>query len=328
MKKLVITVEPNREGFEKLCPNPDMYINGWEIIVNPEQKTEADFWIVYGNGRPNDKFKVPKNNTLLVVLEPKEKKIYPKKYYQQFHQIVDTHKDSGHPRIELAAPCFPWHVGLDSKNDAYTLRYGQLNDLKYPAKIENKISVICSNAVHTPGQRKRLSFLHQIKSRLGDKLVHFGRGFHGIKDKMQGIYGYRFHLCMENCCTINYCTEKLIDSYLGWSFPLYSGCTNVDDIYPANSLIKIDINNADESARKMVKVLDSNVSLVEKHALIEARRIALEERNPFVYMVGLASRFYLSNSSKEMTTIRSHKSFRPGLNGIIYRTKSSLSNFH
>ena len=107
MKKLVITVEPNREGFEKLCPNPDMYINGWEIIVNPEQKTEADFWIVYGNGRPNDKFKVPKNNTLLVVLEPKEKKIYPKKYYQQFHQIVDTHKDSGHPRIELAAPCFP-----------------------------------------------------------------------------------------------------------------------------------------------------------------------------------------------------------------------------
>lgn len=328
MKKLVITVEPNREGFEELCPNPDMCINGWEIIVNPAQNIEADFWIVYGNGRPNDKFRVPKSNTLLVVLEPKEKKIYPKKYYKQFHRIVDTHKDSGHPRIESAAPCFPWHIGLDSRSDSYKLGFRHLNDLKYPVKIENKISVICSSADHTPGQRKRLSFLHQIKSRLGNKLVHFGRGFSEIEDKMQGIYGYRFHLCMENCCTINYCTEKLIDSYLGWSFPLYSGCTNVDDIYPANSLIKIDINNADESARKMVEVLNSNVSLDEKHALIEARRIALNERNPFVSMVTLASRFYVSNSSKEMTSIRSHKAYRPGLNGIIYRTKSSLSNFY
>ena len=120
----------------------------------------------------------------------------------------------------------------------------------------------------------------------------------GLRTKCRD-YGYRFHLCMENCCTINYCTEKLIDSYLGWSFPLYSGCTNVDDIYPANSLIKIDINNADESARKMVKVLNSNVSLDEKYALIEARRIALNERNPFVSMVGLASRFYVSNSLKK-----------------------------
>lgn len=326
MKKLVITVEPNRKGFEALCPNSDMCINDWEIILNPEQNIEADFWIVYGNARPSDNFKVHKNNTLLVVLEPKEKKIYPKKYYQQFHRIVDTHKDSVHPRIELAAPCFPWHVGLDSKNDAYNLGYAQLNDLKYPAKIENKISVICSNAAHTPGQKKRLSFLNKIKSHLGDKLVHFGRGFNEIDDKMQGIYGYRLHLCMENCCTTNYCTEKLIDSYLGWSFPLYSGCTNVDDIYPANSLIKIDINNADDSARKMVEVLDSNALLGEKNALIEARRIALEERNPFVSMVDLASRFYLPNSSKEMTSILSHKSFRPGLSGVLYRLKLSLNH--
>ena len=65
-----------------------MYINGWEIIVNPEQKTEADFWIVYGNGRPNDKFKVPKNNTLLVVLEPKEKKIYPRNTTNNFTRLL------------------------------------------------------------------------------------------------------------------------------------------------------------------------------------------------------------------------------------------------
>ena len=158
--------------------------------------------------------------------------------------------------------------------------YGQLNDLKYPVRSKIKFRLFAQTLSTRLVKEKDFLSCTVIKSRLGDKLVHFGRGFHGIKDKMQGIYGYRFHLCMENCCTINYCTEKLIDSYLGWSFPLYYGCTNVDDIYPANSLIKIDINNADESARKMVEVLDSNVSLVEKHALIEARRIALEEKKP------------------------------------------------
>ena len=328
MKKLVITVEPNRKGFEELCPNPDMCINGWEIIVNPAQSIEADFWIVYGNGRPNDKFTVPKNNTLLVVLEPKEKKVYPLKFYKQFHRIVDTHRDSGHSRIELSSPCFPWHVGLDSKSDTYTLGYSQLKDLKYPPKIENKISVICSSAAHTHGQRKRLSFLKQIKSHLGDNLVHYGRGFNEIDDKMQGIYGYRLHLCMENCCTPNYCTEKLIDSFLGWSFPLYCGCTNVDGMYPSDSFVKIDINNAEESTRRIIDRLYSKVTLDEKHALVEARRIALDERNPFVYMVGLASRFYLSHSYNKTVVIRSHKAFRPGLKGILYRMKSSLTKLH
>ena len=58
---------------------------------------------------------------------------------------------------------------------------------------------------------------------------------------------------MENCCTIN-TAEKLIDSVPRMVFPIVFWLHNVDDIYP-DSLNKIDINNADESARKMVKVL-------------------------------------------------------------------------
>ena len=44
-------------------------------------------------------------------------------------------------------------------------------------------------------------------------------------------------------------------------------------------------------------------------------------------MVGLASRFYVSNSSKEMTSIRSHKAFRPGLNGIITESNHLYPTF-
>ena len=48
MKKLVITVEPNRKGFEELCPNPDMCINGWEIIVNPVPKSGCEITRIPG----------------------------------------------------------------------------------------------------------------------------------------------------------------------------------------------------------------------------------------------------------------------------------------
>ena len=86
-RKLIITTSPDRTGFVGHSPNPDLVINGWEISVNPASGTNADFWIVYGNARPKDSFLVSAENTLLVVLEPECKKIYPGAFYRQFHRI-------------------------------------------------------------------------------------------------------------------------------------------------------------------------------------------------------------------------------------------------
>ena len=51
-----------------------------------------------------------------------------------------------------------------------------------------------------------------IKSLIGKDIVHFGRGFTELDDKMDGIYGYRYYLCLENCSSPYYCIEKLIDA--------------------------------------------------------------------------------------------------------------------
>ena len=138
-RKLIITTSPDRIGFVGHSPNPDLVINDWEISVNPASGTNADFWIVYGNARPKDSFLVSAENTLLVVLEPECKKIYPRAFYRQFYRIVDTHRKSEHPRVDITAPCFPWHVGLNLKNDSYQLSYNYLNDLQYPEEIKNKV---------------------------------------------------------------------------------------------------------------------------------------------------------------------------------------------
>jgi|MDTB01.2.fsa_nt_gb hypothetical protein len=324
IKKLIITVEPDRVGFEKLSPSSDLFINGWQILVNPKKNLEADFWIVYGNARSHDIYHLSKENTLLVVLEPESKKVYPKEYYKQFQRVIDTHKKSGHPRILKDAPCFPWHVGLDMRSNSYRCGYTELKALPYPKKILNQVSVICSSAAHTSGQRDRLAFLRELKIYLGENLVHFGRGFRPLDDKMDGIYGYRFHLCMENCSVANYCTEKLIDSYLGWSFPLYWGCVNVDELFPPKSLIKIDIGDPVKSAQVVKDILNSPISGSEEQLLDTARKSALEERNPFVYLTKIASRYHNLNVAKKMTTIRSHKAYRSGLGGLVYQIKSSL----
>ena len=319
VRKLLVTVEPHRNGFEQLCPDQNLRIGDWQVMVNPVGAVEADFWIVFGNARPADQIKIARENTLLVVLEPEAKKVYPRRYYRQFQWVVDTHEKSGHPNLMVEAPCFSWHVGLRLDDDAYHLGYDELSRLACPEKRKNKISVVCSDAMHTEGQRKRLVFLEGLKSRLGDKIEHFGRGFCPIEDKMEGILGYRLHLVMENCLARHYWTEKLIDSYLGWAFPVYLGCPNLADYFPKAAYGGIDTMDPGLAAEAILARLEQVEDSAEREGLLEGRRRVLEEYNPFVRWVGWASAKYNAACEKEWLTLRSHKAYRPYLQGELFK---------
>ncbi|MGJ8650812.1 MAG: glycosyltransferase family 10 domain-containing protein [Opitutaceae bacterium] len=319
---LVITVEPERKGFGKLCPDPSLRVGDWQIIINPSGPVIADFWIVFGNARPSDQIKVAPENTLLVVLEPESKKIYPKAYYRQFNYVVDTHDKSGHPNLSVEAPCFSWHVGLTLGEDKYTLGYKELSGLECPPDRKNKISVVCSDAMYTEGQRNRLLFLDGLKSRLGDRIDHYGRGFSPIDDKMDGILGYRFHLALENCCAPHYWTEKLIDSYLGWAFPVYLGCPNLSDYFPINAYYQIESMDPGRAAEAIIARLEGPPNPLEIEGLSEGRSRILNRYNPFICWGEWATKFYQEDRSKEWYVVHSHKAFRPYFQGHLFRIKN------
>ena len=310
-------------GFELFTPGGQMRWGDCRFELNPPPGGETDFAVVLFNARPFDRFRCAPENTLFIAGEPLEKKVYAQGFYRQFGHVLDTHAMSGHPGLILGAPGLNWHVGLDLMTRTYRYGYDHLAALPYPEK-ENRISVICSNANKTPGQRQRLALLEQLKHRLGDRLVHFGKGFEPIDDKMDAILPYRLHLVLENSQASNYWTEKIADAYLGWAYPVYLGCPNLGDFFPTGSFTAIADDRIDETTDTIRRLLDSSPSETQQEAVANARALILDEYNPFAWSARWAQHLY-APAPKYPVTIRIHKAFRRFPRGLLYRLRQWLA---
>ena len=318
--KVVVTMDNAPKNLELLSPGSRCEWGRCQFLLNPEPGTQADFWIVVANARPFDYMDCSPQNTMLIVHEPLEKKVYPLKYYQQFQWLIDSHDQSQHPRLTIDALGLCWHAGLNHPNNSYNFGYDHLASLPMPEK-QNRISVVCSNNRYTPGQCLRLDFLAEAKRQLGDQIVHFGRGFSPVADKMESILPYRFPLALENCQYPNYWSEKISDAYLSWAFPVYVGCPNLDEFLPAASFVRIDPARPQESIRIMRKLLDTPASRCEYDAIANGRDAILNRWNPFAVWSHWAETRWEAGEP-ERTVIRSHKAFRSLLRGYIYRMRN------
>lgn len=310
-------------GMELLTPGGSMRWRSCRFDFNPEPDGHADFYVVLGNARPYDRFTCAPQNTLFIAGEPLSKKLYPQSFYRQFGHVVDSHAESHHPHLHVSALGLNWHVGLDRSTESYRYGYDYLSALACPDK-ENRIAVVCSNASKTEGQRQRLALLEGLKQRLGDRLVHFGRGFQPIDDKMDAILPYRFQLVLENGVEPNYWTEKLADAYLGWAFPVYLGCPNVGDYLPADALVSINGQSVDAVAARITGLLDQPLSSAHQAAMAEARNRVLNVYNPFAWAAHWVEQLYQPDSPAKTMTLRSHKAFRSFPRGHWFRLRQAL----
>ncbi len=310
-------------GMELLTPGASLHWGRCRFDFNPAPGGRADFSVVLYNARPYDRFVCAPENTLFIAGEPLAKKRYPGAFYRQFGHVVDSHAESGHPGLHVSALGLNWHVGLDHATRAYRYGYDHLTALACPVK-ENRIAVVCSNASKTEGQRQRLALLDALKRRLGERLVHFGRGFTPIDDKMDAILPYRFHLVLENSVLPNYWTEKLADAYLGWAFPVYLGCPNVAEYLPGEALVSINGLDADSVARRIAELLDEPLDSGREAALAEARRRVLNVYNPFAWAAHWAERLYRPELAERTLILRSHKAFRGFPRGHLFRLRNRL----
>ncbi len=310
------------DGMPLLTPAGSMRWGRCRFDFNPEIGGRADFAITQFNARPVDRFHCAPQNTLFIAGEPLAKKLYPAAFYRQFGHVVDSHAQSRHPNLNVSALGLNWHVGLD--HGGYRYGYDHLTALSSPEK-QNRIAVVCSNARKTEGQRQRLALLDALKLRLGDRLVHFGRGFEAIDDKLDAILPYRFHLVLENCVLPNYWTEKLADAYLGWAYPVYLGCPNISEYFPAEAMLSINDQDADTVARQLAYLLDAPLNDAQTAALAEARRRVLNVYNPFAWAAHWAERLYQPSLPEKWLVHRSQKAFRPFPRGHLFRLRQFFS---
>ena len=66
-------------------------------------------------------------------------------------------------------------------------------------------------------------------------MLWYGNGINQIEKKSDIIFNSKYHIVIENDSRNNLVSEKLYDSFLGLSFPIYYGATNINDATNANT---------------------------------------------------------------------------------------------
>ncbi len=101
---------------------------------------------------------------------------------------------------------------------------------------QKRISLIASSKNTTIGHRLRHRIAAWSKQASPD-LKLFGTGYHRMDDKRDAHDDYYFSVCIENSRTLGYFTEKLIDSFLCRSLPIYWGAPDIAHFFDPRGLI-------------------------------------------------------------------------------------------
>jgi len=210
--------------------------------------------------------------------------------HEQYTHVFSHHQSSktGGKYIRCQ-PALPWHVNKS---------YDELKSIAVPDK-QKSISWITSNLTSFPGHKVRMDFLAYMQSR-AFPIDLYGKGINYIEDKWDGLAPYRYSLAIENSSGTDYWTEKLADCFLSWTVPIYYGCTNLEDYFPAGSFIRIDITQPEAAVEIITAALASDKWEARLPALSVARELVLERYQFFPQMQILIDRHYKNLPKKNL----------------------------
>lgn len=97
------------------------------------------------------------------------------------------------------------------------------------------VSIVASSKTSTTGQRMR----HEA-SNLIDKNDRFGNAYKQIENKIEALRDYKFSIVIENCKQEGFFTEKIIDSIIVGTVPIYWGCPDIGDHFDKRGIIQFD----------------------------------------------------------------------------------------
>lgn len=244
--------------------------------------TDYDFLVAFNGVPEHFADRVKRSRTIFVAGEPTGIKRYERRFLAQFGTIVTTDRETPHPNRIASHGGIPWQIGIPMKH-AGTSR--KCLDYRALERLTNKrtklLSVICSTKTITPAQRLRIPFVQALKSHFGERLDVFGRGFHEIDDKAEGLVNYRFHVALENSDEPDYWSEKIADPFIAGAFPFYWGCRNLEDYFPQNSFGRVDLGDPRSAIATIEAAIAGERDRGAEPALAEAKRRVLNDHNLF-----------------------------------------------
>lgn len=253
---------------------------------------EYDWLVVYDdfpkkvNGRKfhYESLVCPAAKTILVTSEPESIKRYERAYVRQFGQVLTSQSPQAlpHPRAVRGPSTSLWYYG---QGGAERLT---VDDMRAgPPEKSAPLSTVCSDKQqkHTLHYR-RWQFTQTLRQEL-PQLEIFGHGVRPMRDKAEAMDDFKYHIAIENFYGPHHWTEKLSDCFLAGCLPFYYGCPNAEDYFPAESFIRIDIDDPLGAAKTIRQAIDQDAYALRRDAVLEARRRVLEEHNLFARLARL-----------------------------------------
>lgn len=140
------------------------------------------------------------------------------------------------------------------------------------------VSIIASFKRQLPGHKLR----HEVVSNYGGKMDVLGNGYKKIPEKIDGLRDYMFSIVIESCKRDYYFTEKLIDSLMTGTVPIYWGCPSIGDYFNPKGFIIVDsITDIGNILSKITpQMYESMLPFIEEN-LIKAKDYILSENKIF-----------------------------------------------
>jgi hypothetical protein len=190
----------------------------------------------------------------------------------------------------IASPPFVhWHLEISSYNlgkKELKYDYDFLKAQVDPPRKQVDLVAINSNINDLEGHIKRTNFVRGLCEINFDFLLYGGSNWSKYKQYVNSasegkwpIYSIsRYVLVIENEVAPFYWTEKITDTILCWSMPIYYGCTNIEDYLPEGSFIRLNIDDVDAFA-KLNDIIKSQYYEENIENLAKARDLILDKFN-------------------------------------------------
>ena len=262
-----------------------------------------DAWVVFERLPFPQRCLCDPGRTVFVTGEPKAVRTYSPAFLAQFAAIYTHRTDLEHPRVIHGQPALPWIAGVRYQQTAgrpptgYSLDYDSLKAMG-PLPKPRLASVISSTKDWTEWHRLRLRLFEALRERLPGQVDFYGYGHRPIEDKWDALAPYRFHVVLENSSEKDYWSEKLADTFLAGSFPIYGGCPNVGDYFPEGSYLPIDPRDPAGAVEAIASELAADRYVDRLARVWEARESVLERYNFHPVLAGLLKTFPVGSRSQ------------------------------
>ncbi len=286
MIKKVLILSNSSIPLDRQLSNHNFLIK--DILFTINSNSDYDYIVVIDD-IPNDiKVNISKSKCILFTGEPPFVKLYPKKFRNQFGYIYTCQQNLIKCKNTfLSNPPLPWMTGIKLLKGTHTtdLKYAYLNynDFIKPSNQDriNKICLITSNKKLTKGHRQRVNFAIKLKEALPDLIDIYGNGFTNMPDKFDVQSKYKYSIVIENCSYPDYWTEKLADTYLAGSYPIYYGANNINNYFKETQLSTINILNFNESLQTIKRIVSEDLYSNRINEIEDAKIMVLDKYNLF-----------------------------------------------